>query len=624
MNTLQLSIEQIRKAILSFPGGSAGGYDLLLPQHLKDLISKASGESGMQLLTAISQLCNKMLRGEISNNILPIFYGASLIIFSKPNGGVRPIAIGNTLRRLTAKAAAYSIQAEIKSKLFPYQLGVAIPGGAEAIVHSVRSFCNSKLISSEPVAVLKIDFENAFNTIRRDAFLTNIKNDLPEIYPFLYQCYNNPSFLIFNGLVIKSDEGIQQGDPLGPICFSLCIQRLISRLSSALNVWYLDDGTLAGDQQTVMSDLETIISEQSSLGLKVNVKKCELSVFGSDVTRNDDISSSFLSRYPDLKLVPAEDINILGVPLFPKGINEELTKRLNALKLTCSRFEKLDHHDALFLLKNALFLPKLLYLLRTFPCHGNYVLKDLDLCMKACLEKITNCRYDHSTFRQASLPVKLGGLGVRRSEDICLPAYIASSFKCAQIVSQLLSKSDSAYFNFLLSEAIMTWKDLDSRLAVPANPASLRQKSWDLPVANLVLQDLIDGAPDPISRGRLLAVSAPFAGVWLNAVPMPSLGLKLDNESLRICVALRLGVEITMPYTCVCGKPVQGTATHGLDCRKSSGRHARHSAVNNIIQRALSAAGVPSHLEPTGLSRDDGKRPDGATIVPWSQGQCSV
>ena len=201
---------------------------------------------------------------------------------------------------------------------------------------------------------------------------------------------------------------------------------------------------------------------------------------------------------------------------------------------------------------------------------------------------------------------------------------IASSFRCAQTVSQLLSKTDSTYFNFLLSEAVMTWKDLDSRLVEPANPASLRQKSWDFPVANLILQDLIDGAPDPTSRGRLLAVSAPFAGVWLNAVPIQSLGLKLDNESLRISVALRLGVDITMPYTCVCGQPVQGTATHGLDCRKSSGRLARHSAINNIIHRALGAAGVPSHLEPTGLSRDDGKRPDGATIIPWSQGQCSV
>ena len=79
-----------------------------------------------------------------------------------------------------------------------------------------------------------------------------------------------------------------------------------------------------------------------------------------------------------------------------------------------------------------------------------------------------------------------------------------------------------------------------------------------------------------------------------------------------------------MPYTCICGVPVQGTATHGLDCRKTGGKHARHSAVNSVINRALHAAGVPSQLEPSGLSRDDGKRPDGATIVPWSQGQCLV
>ena len=43
-----------------------------------------------------------------------------------------------------------------------------------------------------------------------------------------------------------------------------------------------------------------------------------------------------------------------------------------------------------------------------------------------------------------------------------------------------------------------------------------------------------------------------------------------------------------------------------------------------MIQRALNAAGVPSHLEPVGMSRDDGKRPDGSTLVPWKQGRCLV
>ena len=244
--------------------------------------------------------------------------------------------------------------------------------------------------------------------------------------------------------------------------------------------------------------------------------------------------------------------------------------------------------------------------------------------MKECLEKITNCRFDQSTLLQATLPVKLGGLGIRRSEDISLPAFIASSQKCSTIVSKLLSASNASFFLNLLRDSIARWKNLNSRLVEPLAPESLRQKSWDLPIATLVLDDLINNSTSASSRGRLMAVSAPNASAWLNAIPIHSLGLKLDNESLRIAVALRLGIKAAMPYTCACGFPVQGTATHGLDCRKSSGKHARHSAVNDIIHRALQAAGVPSQLEPSGLSRDDGKRPDGATIVPWSQGQCLV
>ena len=194
---LQLTEPQVLKAIQSFPGGSAAGSDLLQPQHLKDLTSKVSGEPGAQLLTTITRLCNKMLRGEITKKILPFLYGASLIAFSKPNGGIRPIAIGNTLRRLTAKSAAFAAKEAVRAKLFPTQLGVAVPGGAEAIVHTARSYCRSNMETSDPIIFLKIDFENAFNSIRRDKLLQVARNDSKILYPFLYQCYFNPSLLFF-------------------------------------------------------------------------------------------------------------------------------------------------------------------------------------------------------------------------------------------------------------------------------------------------------------------------------------------------------------------------------------------------------------------------------------------
>ena len=621
---LQLTEEQVRKAIMSFPGGSAGGCDLMRPQYLKDLTSKPCGENGSHLLTSITRMCNKMLKGDLPKDILPVMYGASLIAFSKPNGGVRPIAIGNTLRRLTAKAAAYSVKNILKAKLFPFQLGVSVSGGAEAIVHSARSYCKSKMESSDPIAFLKIDFENAFNTIRRDTFLDTIRTEFPCLYPFLYQCYSDFSFLFFNNLTLPSAEGIQQGDPLGPLCFSLCIQSLVSRLSSEYNVWYLDDGTLAGDPEAVRADFSSILSEQDSLGLRINIKKCELSILGAAPSQNNIVSSSFLEQFPGMNLVTPQNLSLLGAPLFEEGIDNELNARLLALKLTCSRLEQLDHHDALFLLKNVFFIPKFQYLLRSFPCHGHPIIKDLDLRMKNCLEKITNCRLDSVTFTQASLPAKFGGLGIRRTSDICLPAFIASSIKCTTIVEKLLSPSDIAHFSNLLFEATIAWKSLDPRLIEPVGDARHRQKSWDLPLAHVVLKDIINEATDPTTRARLLAVSSPHASDWLNAIPIPALGLKLENESLRIAVALRLGVQTAMPYKCICGTSVEGSATHGLDCRKIGGKHARHAEVNSILHRALQSAGVPSHLEPAGLFRDDGKRPDGATILPFEKGQCLV
>ena len=63
---------------------------------------------------------------------------------------------------------------------------------------------------------------------------------------------------------------------------------------------------------------------------------------------------------------------------------------------------------------------------------------------------------------------------------------------------------------------------------------------------------------------------------------------------------------------------------HGLSCKNQVGRHPRHSNVNDLVKRALSSADIPSRLEPQGLSRKDGKRPDGMTLFPYKEGRCLV
>ena len=61
--------------------------------------------------------------------------------------------------------------------------------------------------------MLKIDFKNAFNTLRRDAILARVKDVLPDMYHFAYQSYASESNLYFREQMLMSSEGIQQGGP---------------------------------------------------------------------------------------------------------------------------------------------------------------------------------------------------------------------------------------------------------------------------------------------------------------------------------------------------------------------------------------------------------------------------
>ena len=65
-------------------------------------------------------------------------------------------------------------------------------------------------------------------------------------------------------------------------------------------------------------------------------------------------------------------------------------------------------------------------------------------------------------------------------------------------------------------------------------------------------------------------------------------------------------------------------ATHGLSCRMSAGRLSGHTAINAIVKTSLARAQIPSLLKPSGLSRLDGKRPDGVTVTPWQVGRTLV
>ena len=113
---------------------------------------------------------------------------------------------------------------------------------------------------------------------------------------------------------------------------------------------------------------------------------------------------------------------------------------------------------------------------------------------------------------------------------------------------------------------------------------------------------LVDFQPSkPDSSKVFNAHEGNFGSQWLNVVPCKNLGLKLDDQQLRISVRLRLGANIYVAHTCHCGKRVERDGIHGLSCTKSAGRFSLHATLNSLTKQTLGSLNLPSMLEARGL-----------------------
>ena len=193
-----------------------------------------------------------------------------------------------------------------------------------------------------------------------------VHENLPEIYNFVYQCYEDNSNLFFGEDTLSSLEGVQQGDPMGPFLFSLAVMDIIRNMKSDLNIWYLDDGTIAGNVKTVLNDYKEILKALSSHGLEVNPFKCELFLIKPQSEDCINALSSFREISEEMKLVEKENLTLLGAPIFPEAIDNVLEAKLENLKLMPSRLTQIDNHQALFLLRNCFGMPKLTYFLSSY------------------------------------------------------------------------------------------------------------------------------------------------------------------------------------------------------------------------------------------------------------------
>ena len=468
---------------------------------------------------------------------------------------------------------------------------------------------------------VKVDFRNAFNTVRRDSILEAVAKYLPELLPYATSTLSGPSDLHFGSFTLQSEEGAQQGDPLGPLYFCLAIIELLKAMKSELVLAYLDDITLGDNTDTVLGDFMLLESAAHRLGLEINREKCEV-VGHTDATR-----LLFAANNVTLPETCPSSVVLLGAPLSTgPHLDSLLEERRQELQLLSMRLQFMPAHDSLFLLRNVLTAPRLMHLLRCTLCIDSPVLPLYDTVLRETLSATLNVNLDDVRWRQASLPVRWGGLGVRGVVLLAPSAYLASAASTTELTSILLPAHLRSIEDSDMASAMSAWTKLASSsttpTSIPSPPSSPAQRAWDDQCCRVQAELLLSDATDQVARARLLAACSPSSGDWLNALPLSSTGLKMDNSTVRIAVGLRLGAPVVHQHVCICGAIVKADGHHGLSCRRGSGRHSRHNQINDAIHRAFISSGTLATREPHSLCTAIGKRPDGVTQVPWKRGRC--
>ena len=277
--------------------------------------------------------------------------------------------------------------------------------------------------------------------------LLAIRDYLPELYAFCFSSYSQPSHLYFGSYIISSQEGPQQGDPLDLLLFCYAISPLLNSLQSDLTLGYLDNLTLAGHKDTVALDICHVVEDGGKLGLQLNPSKCEV-ICHPDL----DISDPMLHTFTHTAVT---DATLLGAPLFQGSVlGDTWTDRCAELARAVDKLSLIGAQDALMLLRVSFSAPRVQHLLRCSPSVDDPALEVFDSHLRSALCRIANVDISVTEWTQASLPIKYGGLVIRKVRSLALPAYLASAASTADIQTSILSAcscpSDSYHNSYLL------------------------------------------------------------------------------------------------------------------------------------------------------------------------------
>ena len=178
---------------------------------------------------------------------------------------------------------------------------------------------------------------------------------------------------------------------------------------------------------------------------------------------------TLLRVLPGAKITQPHNLTTLGAPISEEAVAPAFFKKYTDLELLAERLPDIDPHSAFFLLTRCLDIPRLQYLLHTSDARkfAPNELNSFDDLMKKTVTEILNVDFSPTSWTQAYLPVKMGGLGVRRVQDVALPGFLASVNSTKSLVLRMLPQRLHSDYETFVAGASSEWSTCFPHIPIP-------------------------------------------------------------------------------------------------------------------------------------------------------------